>query len=105
MRYIDNGIGDPREDALAPWLQAVLTEDVIGIQWQSGFLEASVLGLFIPTLQRLADRDLDTTVLIGSNDGETKSAAAHQLVDILGLPRPNALFGACLASSFRRFNV
>ena len=93
MRYIDNGTGDPREDALFPWLRAVLTTDVVGIRWQSGFFEASVLGVFVPALQRLVDEDLDAIVLIGSNDGETQSSAVHQLVDVLGLPRPNALLG------------
>ena len=93
MRYIDNGTGDPRKDALFPWLQAVLTGDVVGFRWQSGYFEASVLGLFMPVLQRLADEELDTIILIGSNDGETQSSAVHQLVDILGLPRPNAHLG------------
>ncbi len=93
MRYIDNGTGDPREDALFPWLRAVLTADVVGIRWQSGFFEASVLGVFIPALKRLAKEQLDTVVLIGSNDGETQSTAVHQLVDVLGLPRPGALLG------------
>ena len=93
MRYIDNGNGDPREDALFPWLRAVLTADVVGIRWQSGFFESSVLGVFMPTLQRLANENLDAIVLIGSNDGETQSSAVHKLVDVLGLPRPNALLG------------
>ena len=93
MRYIDNGTGDPREDALFPWLRAVLTADVVGIRWQSGFFEASVLGVFVPAFQRLVDEDLDTIVLVGSNDGETQSSAVHQLVDVLGLPRPNAFLG------------
>ena len=96
MRYIDNGTGDPREDALFPWLQAVLTGDVVGFRWQSGYFEASVLGLFMPVLQRLADEELDTIILIGSNDGETQSSAVHHLVDILGLPRPNALLGVVI---------
>lgn len=93
MRYIDNGTGDPRQEALFPWLQTVLTADVVGIRWQSGFFDASVLGVFMPTLQRLAHEDLDAIVLIGSNDGETQSSALHQLVHLLGLPRPNGLLG------------
>ncbi len=93
MRYIDNGIGDPRDDALFPWLETMLTADVVGIRWQSGFFETSVLGVFIPLFQRLAKEHLDTIVLIGSNDGETVSSAVHKLVEVLGLPRPNALLG------------
>lgn len=93
MRYIDNGIGDPRENALFPWLRAVLTTDVVGIQWQSGYFEASVLGVFLPAFRRLADENLDANVLVGSNDGTTQSSAVNQLVDVLALPRPNARLG------------
>ena len=93
MRYIDNGTGDPREDALFPWLRTVLTADVVAIRWQSGFFEATVLGVFTPSLQRLAYEELDASILIGSNDGGTQSSAVHQLVDLLGLPRPGAHLG------------
>ena len=93
MRYIDNGTGNPRDDTVYLWLQTVLTLDVVGIRWQSGFFEAGVLGVFMPTLQRLANENLDALILIGSNNGETQSSAVHQLVDLLGLPRPNAVLG------------
>lgn len=93
MRYIDNGIGDPRKNAVFPWLRAVLTPDVVGIQWQSGYFEASVLGVFLPAFRRLADENQDAIVLVGSNDGATQSSAVNQLVDVLALPRPNALLG------------
>ena len=93
MRYIDNSHGDPREQALFPWLRDVLTADVVGIRWQSGFFEPGVLGVFSPTFQRLAHEELDAVVLVGSNDGETQAAAVHSLVDVVGLPRRNALLG------------
>ena len=93
MRYIDNGTGDPREDAVFPWLETALTADAVGIRWQSGFFDASVLGVFMGTFQRLANDDRDAIVLVGSNDGETQSSAVHQLVNLLGLPRPNARLG------------
>ena len=93
MRYIDNGTGDLREEALCRWLGNVLTEDVVGIRWQSGYFEASVLGLFMPTLQRLAEEELESVAVIGSNDGETQSAAVHQLVNVMGLPRRNGFLG------------
>ena len=70
-----------------------MTPDVVGIQWQSGYFEASVLGVFLPAFRRLADEDLDAIVLVGSNDGATQSSAVNQLVDVLALPRPNALLG------------
>lgn len=93
MKYIDNGSGDPREDVLFPWLRDALTANVVGIRWQSGYFEASVLGVFMPVLEQLANEDLDAIVLIGSNDGETQSSAVHQLVDALGVPRPKAFLG------------
>lgn len=93
MRYLDNGIGDPREAALFTWLQTVLTDDVVGIRWQFGFFEGGVLGVFLPAFRRLIHEDLDAAVLVGSNDGETQSASVLHLVDALGLPRPNALLG------------
>ena len=43
--------------------------------------------------RRLAEHDLDAIVLIGSNDGQTQSSAIRQLIDLLGLPRANALLG------------
>ena len=92
MRYIDNGQGDSRE-ALFAWLQTVLKTDVVEIRCQSGFFEASVLGVFEPTFRRLSNEDQNASVLIGSNDGETEASAVHGLVDVLGLPRPNALLG------------
>lgn len=93
MKYIDNGSGDPLDDALFPWLTTVLTEDVVGIRWQSGFFESSVLGVFEPVLKRLAREGREAIVLVGSNDGETRSSAVHELVDLLGLPRSNASLG------------
>ncbi|MDE0380988.1 MAG: phospholipase D family protein [Rhodospirillales bacterium] len=93
MRYIDNGTGDPREEALFSWLEEALLGGVVGLRWQSGYFEASVLGLFMPTLQELMDEDLDTMILIGSNERETLSSAVHRLVDALGLPRTNAHLG------------
>ena len=93
MRYIDNGTGDPREEALFSCLREALVGDVVGIRWQSGYFEASVLGLFMPALQELVVEDLDTIVLIGSNERETLSSAVHRLVNALGLPRANARLG------------
>ena len=93
MRYIDNGTGDPLEDALLPWLRVALRGNVVSLRWQSGYFEASVLGLFEPALRELVNNDLDTFVLIGSNERETQSAAVHHLVNALGLPRENAHLG------------
>lgn len=93
MKYIDNSHGDPHEQDLLPWLRSVLTEDVVGIRWQSGFFEARVLGVFIRTFERLARDKHEASILVGSNNGETNVAAVHELVDALELPRPDARLG------------
>ena len=94
MRYIDNGTGDPREEAPFSWLREALLGDVVGIRWQSGYFEASVLGLFMPVVTRNGGRRSGhESLLIGSNERETLSSAVHRLVDALGLPRENAHLG------------
>jgi hypothetical protein len=92
MRYLDTGSRDPA-DALATWLQAVLTPQVSEVRWQSGFFNEQPLGLFASTFQRLeAARGL-VHVLIGSNPPGTQRGAVAALVQVLGLPRPNARLG------------
>ena len=93
MRYIDNGQGDPREEALYAWLREMLTSDVVSIRWQSGYFEAGVLGSLASTLGQLAANDEDAMVLIGSNDCETGVSAVRRLVDLLGLPRSGGKLG------------
>ena len=93
MRYIDNSHRNRREDTLLSWLQDVLTEDVIGIQWQSGFFREGILSVFSQTFERLARENLNAVILIGSNDGETQADAVRELVRVLRLPRANALLG------------
>ena len=56
-------------------------------------LNLAYLGYSCPTLQELVAEDLDTIILIGSNERETLSSAVHRLVDALGLPRANARLG------------
>ena len=93
MRYIDNGQGDPRDEALYTWLRDVLTSDVVGIRWQSGYFEAGVLGSLASTMAQLAANEQDAMVLIGSNDCETGVSAVRRLVDLLGLPRSGGKLG------------
>lgn len=93
MRYVDNGGVGPRELDLLPVLQSLLTTDVVGLRWQSGFFDEAVLGLFAPVLQRLAHEDREVGVLVGSNGGETEPSTVHALVDTLALPRPSARLG------------
>ena len=93
MRYIDNGQANPRDETVFAWLRDALTPDVVGIRWQSGFFQMGVLGLLAPTLTRLAAKDLDTMVLIGSNDCQTDVLAVRTLSHLLGLPRSGGKLG------------
>ena len=93
MRYIDNGAGNRAEVALLPLLQGLLTTDVVGLRWQSGYFDARVLGVFGSALQRLAQEDLNTAVLVGSNKRQTSAPSIHLLTHLLALPRSNAHLG------------
>lgn len=92
MRYIDTGSRDVTQ-ALAAWLQSVLTPSVTEVRWQSGFFNDEPLGLFAPTLQRLAQTDNTVYVLIGSNAPGTQCGDVLRLVQLLGLPRQGARLG------------
>ncbi len=92
MKYIDNGPGTESNTVLS-WLMDVLTPNVVGVSWQSGFFEGSVLGALSPTLTRLAKTNLEVTALIGSNNGETKVSSVRMLAKLLALPRSRARLG------------
>jgi NgoFVII restriction endonuclease len=92
MRYLDTGSRDATQ-AVGAWLQNELTPDVIEVRWQSGFFAADGLGVFAPTLRRLASDDRTVKALIGSNDGETPRDHVLQLMKLLGVPRSRAELG------------
>jgi hypothetical protein len=93
MRYIDSGGRDPAH-ALYAWLQNVLSPgDVSEVRWQAGYFTREPLGLFAPTLARLAANRGTVNVLVGSNDGGTQRDDVADLVRLIGLPRANALLG------------
>jgi hypothetical protein len=92
MRYIDTGSRDPSH-ALATWLQTKLTPSVAEVRWQTGFFNAGPLGLFAPTLQRLAQADGTVHALIGLNEPGIQRDDLMQLVQMLGLPRQYARLG------------
>ena len=93
MRYLDNGYGNPNNQTVFSWLNNALTPQVVGLRWQSGFFNEGVLGVLMPTLTLLAVEQLDTSVLIGSNNRETSDSVVSTLVNLLQLPRPNAKLG------------
>jgi hypothetical protein len=92
MRYIDTGSRDPVH-SLAAWLQAVLTDEVAEVRWQTGFFNEEPLGLFAPTLRRLATTGGHVSALIGSNPPGTQRDDVLQLVRLMGVPRANARIG------------
>jgi PLD-like domain len=92
MRFIDSGSRDATQ-AVGAWLQQELTSDVVELRWQSGYFVSDALGLFAPTLQRLAADNHRVRVLIGSNESGTLWTDVLQLCRILGLPQANAELG------------
>lgn len=89
MRYIDTGTRNP-DASLGSWLQQVLTEEVCEIRWQAGFYSLGGLGLFVPTLERLAANDGLVRAVIGSNDAGSLRDDVRRLAELIGIPRKNA---------------
>jgi hypothetical protein len=71
----------------------MLTPEVMEVRWQSGFFNEEPLGLFAPTLSRLAKSKRTVHVLIGSNAPGTQRDDVIQLVQLVGLPRQGAQVG------------
>lgn len=92
MRYVDTGSRNPTQ-ALGAWLQAELASDIVELRWQSGFFTAGGLGLLAPTLQRLTANNQTIKAVIGSNNGVTFRDHVIQLLEFLGVPRPQAYLG------------
>jgi len=92
MRYVDTGSRDANQ-TLSAWLQSELSPSVAEVRWQAGFFTSEPLGLFAATLRRLAGSNGLVNVLIGSNDSGTLRDDVLELVQLLGLPRPNVRLG------------
>lgn len=92
MKYHDTGSRNPSE-ALSTWLHDVLTDDVAEFRVQTGYFSAKALGLILPVLERAANADLVTNVLLGSNDASTLKAHVEKLFELMGMPRANAHLG------------
>ena len=88
MRYVDTGSRDPKH-ALGSWLGEVLLgpTPIAALRLQTGFFGSDSLGYFEDALQRLAQDDGHTRILVGSNDGLTSRAAIANLLEIVGQPR------------------
>lgn len=92
MKYLDSGSRDDSQ-SLAGWLQSVLSESVAELRLQSGFFSLNGIGLLIPTLEKAAELDRPTKILIGSNDMSTLRDDVKALVGFMGVPRPAASLG------------
>jgi hypothetical protein len=94
MRYIDSGSRDPTQ-ALGSWLEENLFRDesIRELRWQSGFFDAGSLGFFIPTMARLRAFRGVLNVLVGSNDGMTRTEDIESLLVAAGPPRHNQKIG------------
>jgi hypothetical protein len=93
MRYIDTA-SRRGEETLAAWFQAVLTDDVTELRWQSGFFFAEGAGLLIPTLERLKRAEGIVRGVIGADARSTLRDDVAWLVGAIGIPRKGAALGA-----------
>lgn len=93
MKYIDTGSRRP-DQSLGEWLTRTLrSRGVQAIRWQTGYFSAEILDYFKPQLARLSKHDALVRVLIGSNDGRTKSSDLKRLLTLAGAPRSGLQLG------------
>jgi len=97
VRYIDTGSrGGTRSatDAVGSWLGSILaTNDVSALRLQSGYIRPEPLGFLEPALKDLAARDGETTILLGSNGGETARATVEDVLNLAGPHRAHLRLG------------
>jgi len=88
MKYIDTGSRQPNQ-TLGAWLKDVLRPRarIEAIRWQTGFFSGDILDYFEPQLTTMTRRGGLIRVLIGSNDGQTRSADLNRLLAAGGAPR------------------
>ncbi len=93
MRYLDTGSRDPNA-AVGNWLKAVLSGgDVIALRLQSGYFGPEPLGYLEPVLRDLAGADGQTSILVGSNGGQTARETVEDLLRLAGPARVNLRIG------------
>lgn len=88
MEYIDTG-SRRLDQTLGAWLTKALRPRarIQAIRWQTGFFSGDILDYFAPQMEALAKRGELVRVLIGSNDGQTRSADLKRLLALGGAPR------------------
>lgn len=92
VKYLDTGLRDHAQ-TLAHWFAQIIPEEVVELRIQTGFFSLEGIGLLIPVLEHCKERSCVTNLLIGSNEGGTKRNDIGDLVDLLGVPRPEAKLG------------
>ncbi|WP_182112335.1 MULTISPECIES: phospholipase D family protein [unclassified Actinotalea] len=93
MRYIDTGSRDPRE-AVGNWLEAITASgDISELRVQSGYVGPQPLGYLEQVLGALSTLDGKTSILVGSNGGETDHETVEDLLLLAGPPRPHLQLG------------
>lgn len=92
MRYIDTSARNP-EESLGAWIAGLPLEQADSLRLQSGYYTAEPLGLIRPLLARLRELDGPTTIVLGSNDGDTIAEDVAELLEAAGPPRSRLRIG------------
>lgn len=94
MKYIDTG-SRRADQTLGDWLTRTLRDsgDIAAIRWQSGFFTRDILRYFRSQFEELARHDGLLRVLVGSNEGQTRSADLRELLKLAGAPRQGLQLG------------
>lgn len=93
MRYIDSN-SRHADDALGSWLEEhVLVGGVAALRWQAGFFGGEILDYFVPSMASVRASGGPLRVLIGSNNGVTRSKDVAQVLKLAGPPRAEQRIG------------
>lgn len=93
MRFIETGSRDPSQ-TLGRWLHNTLAhEKPSALRLATGYVSSEPLGYLEQPLNDLAAADGITTILVGSNAGETSHQTLEDIVEIAGSPRPRLHIG------------
>ena len=92
MNYLDTGKRDASQ-TLTHWFLDVLTEDVSALRMQTGYFRFGATRALMPLLARVGAQDIQTHILIGSNDSDTLHSDVARLFTNLEMPRDSAKLG------------
>lgn len=89
MQYIDTGNRDV-DHTLGTWLSKLKAQDIKHIRWQSGYFNIEGIAPIAELIEDVANRDVEISCVLGSNNGETGYKDIEILMDLIGCPRPRA---------------